>query len=104
MGCGCGASTVRSSPQVFVARRENASQAPADCQYTMDQLRSWLALLICCKDKALYMSLGIGAPTMNKYLGIVMSALNYPTNPCYFQSQLGPIGNFVILIMNTGQC
>jgi hypothetical protein len=103
MGCGCGAGVVRSSPQVFV-RQNTQTQAPADCQYTMDQLNSWLAQLICCKNKGLYTSLGINAPTMNKYLGIVMSALNYPTNPCYFQSQLGAIGDFVILIMNTGQC
>jgi hypothetical protein len=105
MGCGCGASRVTSTPSSSPAPNfVQAAIDPADCQYTMAQFEVWLAKLICCKDKRLYVQLGISASTMNRYLGIVMSALNYRTSPCYFQADLGPISDFIILLTNTGQC
>lgn len=103
MGCAtCGASrVVMSAPLV----RQQINFAPVEgCTYTMEQLNAWLTKLICCKDKALYLSLKINAQIMNKYLGIVMSALNYPTNPCYFQNDLDIISNFIVLISGTQQC
>lgn len=105
MGCGCGARAVAPtppSPGVFV--RDAMQPAPSDCQYTLDMFQVWLTKLICCKNKNLYIGLGINAQTMNKYMGLVMSALNFPSNPCYFQTQLGPVNDFIILITNTGQC
>ena len=104
MGCGCGASRVTtpsSSPNIV---RESTQVPSGDCQYTMSQFQAWLNKLICCRDKGLYTQLGVNAQTMNKYLGLVMSALNFPTSPCYFQSSLTPISDFIILITNTGQC
>lgn len=106
MGCGCGASRVTTTTSSVPSANAMLalSQDPSDCQYTMDQFQIWLTKLICCKDKRLYVQLGISAQTMNKYLGIVMSALNYRTYPCYFQADLGPISDFIILLTNNGQC
>lgn len=104
MGCStCGGGSV--------ANHNNNSQVPFsvanysnDCSYTMEQLNVWLGLLICCKDKLIYPSIGITAPQINKYLGNVMSALNYVTYPCIFQKELDAISSVIILIQNTGRC
>ena len=81
---------------------------PEGCDYTIEQLKTWQIKLVCCKDTLLYLKLGINAQTMNKYLGLVMSAINYPSNPCYYESLLPndfeQISNFIILITNSGQC
>jgi hypothetical protein len=103
MGCAsCGASRVGRIPPT--QRTQVNFSVVENCPYTGEQLNVWLTKLICCKDKVLYKNLGITAPTMNKYLGIVMSALNYPTNPCYFQKELDIISEFIILIVNSGIC
>lgn len=103
MGCGCGASRV-TTPSFTTNTVRLVSTPVENCDYTMEQFQAWLDKLICCKDKGLYVQLGINSQTMNRYLGIVMSAINYPSNPCYFQNDMGPISNFIILITNNGQC
>lgn len=104
MGCASCGSNKLVRPITNVQRTQ-VNFAPVEgCTYTMDQLNTWVTKLICCKDKVLYLQLGINAQTMNKYLGIVMSALNYPTNPCYFQTDLDVISDFIILIVNSGRC
>jgi hypothetical protein len=75
-----------------------------DCSYTMEQLQVWVNLLVCAKDKTIYPSLGLTAQQLNKYLGIAMSALNYPTYPCYFAKELAPIGDVIILLQNDPRC
>jgi hypothetical protein len=101
--CNCGASVVQQSP-VYTQQTVTNNISIEDCEYSMDQLRGWLDKLICCKDKGLYITLGISGPLMNKYLGDVMSALNYPTNPCYFKNSLDIIGDVIILINNSNLC
>jgi hypothetical protein len=103
MGCStCGSSTV--VQQRTVAPGLNLPNYSNDCSYTMDQLHIWLNLLICCKDKVIYPSLGITGPQLNKALGIVGSALNYVTYPCNFAKELDQISDIIILIQNTGRC
>jgi hypothetical protein len=100
--CGCSKSPVTPGPNI---QRQQVNVIPIeDCTYTLDQLRTWYSILVCCKDQVLYPQLGINAQTMNSYLGITGSALNYPTNPCYFKDNLDIIGNFIILITATGKC
>jgi hypothetical protein len=106
MGCStCGRQTV--SPVVFNPKVYSLVQPPPPdipCDYTMSQLNIWLTKLICTRDSGLYVSLRISAPNMNKYQGIVMSALNYPTNICYFKKDLDIIADIIIIIENTGKC
>lgn len=104
MGCGCGASQVTVAPNSGVVLQPLTYNSSENCIYTIEQLHVWLTKLICCKDKGLYLQLGSNAQTINKYLGIVMSAINYPSNPCYFKNDLDIISDFIILIANTGQC
>lgn len=89
---------------VSLGKRQMVSVPIEDCEYTSDQLNAWLKKLVCCKNKALYLKLGIIAQTMNKYLGDTKSALNYPTNICFFKKQLDLISDFIILISATEQC
>lgn len=104
MGCAtCGSNTVVPA-RTPVRPGLNLPNYTTDCSYTMPQLQAWLTLLICVKDKALYPQIGITAPQLNKYLGIVMSALNYVTYPCNFAKDLDQIGNVIILIQNLGAC
>ena len=104
MGCAtCGRNTVTPA-KTPVAPGFNFPNYSSDCSYTMVQLNAWLKLLICCKDKVIYPSLGLSAKQMNIFLGNVMSALNYVTYPCKFVKELDQISDFIILIQNTGRC
>jgi hypothetical protein len=103
MGCStCG--KITTTAPVPVTQSSQILVNDPTCTYTMDQLNNWSKILICCKDKMLYISLNISPSTLNQYLGIVLSALNYPTYPCYFKSQLDIIEDTIMMIQNTGQC
>lgn len=103
--CGCGKSMgVTSTSSTTMNANIRVIPPVEDCEYTIEQLKTWLKSLVCVKDKGIYTQFGINGQTMNKYLGIVMSAINYPSNPCYFQNDLEAIGNFIIIIINSGQC
>jgi len=106
--CGCSAGAA-----IQAARQANGQAViflgqPATpgvpCEYEPEQLQTWRTLLICAKDKALYLDLGVPAHNVNKYLGIVISAINYNTNPCYFKSELDNIAAFIAVLVNTGKC
>lgn len=108
MGCAsCGRATVTTKTYSPSFKKFNSIVAPVPeelCDYSLDQLRVWIGKLICCKDTGLYISLKISAPLMNKTLGNVKSALNYPTNICYFKKELDAASNILVLIENSGKC
>jgi hypothetical protein len=109
MGCStCGQQGVTPEPYQF--KYHPHIQTPVDppvdenCEYTTSQLNVWLSKLICCKDTGLYVTLKIKASTLNKYLGIVGSAINYKSHPCWFKKELDNIANIIIIIENSGKC
>ena len=84
MGCPCENSGILNSPIVEeYLPFNNKPCVTVNCNYTINQLTIWKDRLICIKSKI------IGQESLiNKYLGIVISAINYPTNVCYFYNDL----------------
>jgi hypothetical protein len=109
MGCStCGKRSIaqpqESRPRSnFVSQFQNVTP-PEDCNYTLVQIKEWSNLLTCAKNKGLYIQLGVSAQKMNRYLGRVLSALHYPTNPCYFEKDLNEVVDLIIAIQNLNQC
>lgn len=101
--CGC-AGTVGTTTQGLIHYSPNQNLQIEDCEYTIEQLKVWLDKLICAKDTGLYLEIGISGQLMNKHLGIVMSAINYASNICYFQTDLDLIGDLIILINDSEKC
>lgn len=102
--CGCssgGGSSARSPVHTF---RANAPAPDANCNYEPAQIQDWLDKVNCFKEKGLYVSFGITNRQLNIYIGTLMSAVNYPTNICYFQKQLDEIQSFITVVISTGQC
>jgi hypothetical protein len=81
------------------------TQQDSDCPYTLDDINNWLEKVNCFYDKGMYVNFpNISAKQIINYRGVLMSAQNYPTNICYFRSQLPEIKAFVTVIISTGQC
>lgn len=106
MGCNCSAGstiqTARQSGQAVVLLGQVNSSVP--CEYLPDQLKNWRIKLLCVKEKGIWVDLGITASKLNKYIGVVLSAINYTTNPCYFKTQLDEIASFMAVIINNETC
>ena len=103
--CGCGAANKNNSSthrQVSVARQ--VEQAP--CDITKEHLLLWKQILTCIKQNNYFVAADTPEFTINKFLGIVQSALNYPSDYCYFNEQLNYFKTFVLLkiIDNVPQC
>lgn len=75
---------------------------PIDCNYTVDQIRSWKDKLICVRD--IYANYGMSSQQFNSYLGVVYSITNFPNNPCVFKNELDKINLIIINIINSGVC
>lgn len=101
--CGRSAGTV--SIRQVPRQQSVPNIAPEDCEYTLDILNTWTRMIVCFKDKAFYLNYKIAPSYVNKALGIVLSAKNYPTNPCYFQPDLDQIKEkLIILIIGIPEC
>lgn len=102
----CCGRTYAPQTRVFAPRQQSVPNiAPEDCTYTLDILNAWTRMIVCFKDKALYLNYKIAPSYVNKALGIVLSAKNYPSNPCYFQDDLDQINEkLIILIIGIPEC
>src|ERR1035437_5578571 len=103
--CGCG-STV-SAPFSPSQVRQMAYSATAiitgDCEYTNELLTEWKRLLECIKSKNTFDIFNTNYVKVNSYLGIVQSAINYKTYPCYFIQQLDKMKGLIESIKNSGK-
>jgi hypothetical protein len=82
MGCGCG--SVQSLPvttEYLLPDKKDCIEV--NCKYTMQQFIDFREKLLCIKSK-----IATNDNNLNRYLGIVISAINYPTNLCYFYDEL----------------
>lgn len=98
----CGGVSGSSSQLRAIVQQVQESLEP--CSYTQENLSSWLIALNCVKTKGLYTNFSITSQKLNSYLGIVQSAVNYSTNPCYFRIKLDEIKIVIDNIQNSGQC
>lgn len=107
MGCGCGAGGSSSVPQYTESNNNIHQQTFIDdsCPYTVEILQMWLQKLECFKNNGLYVNMpNITVPQINSYTGTVLSALNYPSNVCYFKDMLDEVAPFITVIISTGLC
>lgn len=75
-----------------------------DCPYVVDQLKIWSQKLTCFQQKGLYVQYRIRPQDLNRALGDVLSAINYPSNPCYYQKELDSAQNLIMIVIGSGQC
>ena len=106
MGCGCGAGASSSVASITSPR---ISSAPitfsGECIYTFEQVQDWLEKLNCFNNNGLISTIpSITQRKLNMYIGIVLSAINYASNVCYFKSQLDEVQSFITIVISTGQC
>lgn len=76
---------------------------PIDCDYDLEKLQDWNNKLNCFKEKSLFKQYNVSGQLLNKYMGIVLSALN-SKNPCYFKEKLDQISSFILIIDNSNKC
>lgn len=93
----------KANGQAYVFVGQPVTEA-VPCEYDAAQLETWRKLLMCCKDKGIYLELNIPAHIINKFIGVTLSAINYNTNPCYFKQSLDEIAEFLPLLINTEKC
>jgi hypothetical protein len=108
MGCAsCGqpAGAVQTGRSSY--RQANAADQvliTGPCAYTVDQLKVWVQTLTCFQQKGLYIPYNVRPADLNKALGGVKSAINYPTFPCYYQKELNFAQGILNIAISTGQC
>lgn len=101
MGCpSCGRmSNIRQIQRIV--RRVIKSE---DCIYDIETLEEWIVILKCVKNNNLYTFLDIPPKKLNSYIGIVKSAINYSSNPCYFILSLEKIKIVIDKIKIDSEC
>lgn len=107
MGCGCGSTpTIVASEMVapqYQVQPTNFRNEP--CDYTLEQITSWLNKVNCFKDNA-YQGFvpSITNTQLNIYIGTLMSVQNFRGNICYYKPELEEIESFIIVITSLNLC
>lgn len=106
MGCSsCGGNANVSQMSKAINKQTYTSEMQTeDCSYTVDQLSIWKDKLNCFKEKGLYIQYNILPADLNRSIGIVLSALNYPSNTCHFKNELDSVFDTITLIVSTNKC
>lgn len=105
--CGCGANvSANVANSVAPAYRVQSAtvRESGPCDYTIENIDSWLEKVNCFKDKGLYVGTHVTTKQLNIYIGVLLSAKNYKDNICYFRTELSEIEGFITFVINTGQC
>lgn len=84
--CGKGTSNIQSTLQNKTPVK--TITAPQDCFFNKEILQNYKNLLEQIKEKNIISEAGLTIKSINSYLGLVQSALNYPDNYCLFEQQL----------------
>lgn len=101
--CGGGGGGAPFSP-AKVRQMAARNVVPGDCIYTAELLNEWRNLLLCIKNQNIYDIFGVNHVRVNAHLGIVQSAINYTTFPCYFSPQLEDMTPLIEAIKNSNKC
>ena len=103
MGCStCGGMSASSAQVRKIIQIRNEAVEP--CEYTEETLNVWLSYFQCVKANDFYNFFKITPAKVNSIIGIIKSAVNYSTNPCYFKIKLDDIKPIELLIQNSGKC
>lgn len=78
-------------------------QTNFNCAYTYDQISIWRDKIKCVKDRDLLDVVGTNLATINSYLGILLSALNWG-QICYFEKYYANIGSLIQVIAQKTDC
>lgn len=95
--CAARAAAIANNKQSVSVSLKSSSQT-GPCEYSVEMLQDFNKKLTWFKDRALYRKHNILPRTMNKYIGIVLSALNVP-NRCIYKDELDTISDLVDLII-----
>lgn len=95
--CAARAASIANNKQSVSASHKMSAQS-GPCEYSVEMLQDFNKKLVWFKDRALYRKHKILPRTMNKYIGIVLSALNVP-NRCTYKEELDTISDLVDLII-----
>lgn len=88
MGCGC-SSQSNSNPQLYTPPPPSSPSLPKiGCTLTKEILEQWKAKLECVISNNKQADIGLSFRDENRYIGLIQSALNYPDDYCFFESQL----------------
>lgn len=103
--CGCG-STLNNTTTFRPYSAPVSTGSSIECDITKENLITWKNLLSCIKTNNYYTIANIPEFNVNKFLGVIQSALNYPSNYCYYYDQLNYFKTFVLIniINNVPQC
>lgn len=96
--CAAKSALIHNNTSMMVAKAYRVQQNTGPCEFTVDMLKDFNSKLTWFKDRALYRKYDILPKTMNKYIGIVLSALNTP-NRCNYKKDLETISDLVDLIV-----
>lgn len=93
MGCpeGCSGGANRMTSPAQIQQLQQIAEQSGPCEYTVELLQSWFDKLTAIKANNQADLIGITYARLNACLGIVQSAINYSTYPCYFSNLLAPI-------------
>jgi hypothetical protein len=89
MGCGCGgrgAAPVATGHSV--APQQQKERVITQCTLSKDVITKYKEILLCLKINNSFSNYGLNIATMNSLIGVMISALNYPTDYCYYQNQI----------------
>lgn len=74
------------------------------CSYTLEQVQEWQRLLFCIKHNSYFEQVDTDVAEVMGALGIVMSAINYQDQICYFKFYLDKVSPLIIRIVNAEVC
>lgn len=105
MGCGCenANNTMMESVNNYAA---GATVPMGNCDILKENLIMWQTVLLCTKTSNKLTEVSLTEFTVNQFLGVIQSAINYPDNYCLYKPQLEYIQNSIIpnIVSNVPEC
>jgi len=98
MGCStCGGGGVgRSNAPVIRQQPQQQRIINTDCQFSKQLLTTWLNALTCVKTNNKLSLITVPDVLANQFLGVLISALNYPEDYCYYESTITNFQNNIL--------
>lgn len=108
----CGTCGQRAAMQAAARQQLNPRQRwqevvpafDADCPYNGEVLEMWYDKLLCIKDQGLLEQLGLTMVDLHRYLGIVISSLNYTSDRCRYRAELEKIEPTIFKLVELNLC
>lgn len=84
----------------------NVREKVENCLIDKELLIKWKSILKCIKSTGKYTEINITVLEVNKDLGYIQSALNYPDDYCYYMNELTSFKNNILprIVENVPSC